>query len=70
MSEHKRKVIMSDTKWNNMNLDAQTISFYRCNPCIAAEDLLGIKLLDKILSPYIVIYRRKCSSKQGKSSDR
>ena len=48
---------MSDTKWNNMTLDAQTISFYRCNPCIAAEDLLGIKLLDKILSPYIVIYK-------------
>ena len=46
MIEYKRKVIMSDTKWHNMTLDAQTIAFYRCNPCIAAEDLLGIKLLD------------------------
>ena len=42
----KRKIIMSDTKWKNLNLDAKTIEYYRRNPCIAAEELLGIKLLD------------------------
>ena len=41
-----KKVIMSDVKWNNCKLDAESIAFYRRNPCIACEDLLGIKLLD------------------------
>ena len=43
---HNRKIIMSDTKWNNLCLDAETISYYRRNPCIAAEEILGIRLLD------------------------
>lgn len=37
---------MSDSKWNNLNLDARSLAYYRRNPCIAAEDLLGVKLLD------------------------
>lgn len=37
---------MSDAKRRNCELDAATISFFRRNPCIAAEELLGIKLLD------------------------
>lgn len=41
-----RKVIMSDTKWNNMCLDAKSITYYRRNPCIASKDLLGIRLID------------------------
>ena len=28
------------------SLDAKTIAYYRRNPCIAAEDLLGVRLLD------------------------
>ena len=46
MSDTNRKVVMSDIKWNGLCLDAETIAFYRRNPCIACEDLLGIKLLD------------------------
>ena len=42
----KKKIVMTDTKWKNLNLDAVSIAFYRRNPCIAAEELLGIKLLD------------------------
>lgn len=41
-----KKIIMSDTKWHNLKLDARTVAFYRRNPCIAAEDLIGVKLLD------------------------
>lgn len=37
MSEHKRKIC---------ELDAESIAFYRRNPVIACEDLLGIKLID------------------------
>lgn len=46
MAVEKRKVIMSETKWRNCKLDAQTIAYYRRNPCIACEDILGIQLLD------------------------
>ncbi|MEY8365748.1 terminase family protein [Anaerovoracaceae bacterium 41-7] len=46
MIEHKKKVVMSDTKWSNMVLDAETTAFYRRNPCIAAEDLIGVQLID------------------------
>lgn len=46
MASNSRKVVMSDTKWKNLNLDAESIAFYRRNPCIAAEELLGVKLLD------------------------
>lgn len=37
MSERKRKIC---------ELDAESIAFYRRNPCIACEDLLGIRLID------------------------
>ena len=37
MSERKRKIC---------ELDAESIAYYRRNPCIACEDLLGIKLID------------------------
>lgn len=46
MAVEKRRVIMSETKWRNCTLDARTIAYYRRNPCIACEDLLGIQLLD------------------------
>lgn len=46
MINTKKKIIMSDAKWHNMKLDAQSIAYYRNNPCIAAEDLIGCKLLD------------------------
>ena len=46
MASKERKVVMSETKWHNLNLDARSIAYYRRNPCIAAEELLGIKLLD------------------------
>ena len=42
----KKRVIMTETKWHNCQLDAESIAYYRRNPCIAAEDILGIKLLD------------------------
>lgn len=42
----KKRVIMTETKWHNCQLDAEAIAYYRRNPCIAAEDILGIKLLD------------------------
>ena len=37
---------MSDTRWKNLNLDAKAIAYYRRNPCIAAEDIIGIKFFD------------------------
>lgn len=37
MSERKRRIC---------ELDAESIAYYRRNPCIACEDLLGIKLID------------------------
>lgn len=46
MIDKQRKVVMSETRWHSMVLDAETIAFYRRNPCIAAEDLIGVKLVD------------------------
>lgn len=44
---NKQKIaIMSPARRRMCELDAQSISYYRRNPCIAAEDLLGVKLLD------------------------
>lgn len=42
----RQAVIMTEIKRRACELDAATISYYRRNPCIACEDLLGIKLLD------------------------
>ena len=38
--------LMSERKKRICELDAESIAFYRRNPCIACEDLLGIKLID------------------------
>jgi hypothetical protein len=38
--------IMSEAKRKICELDAKMIAYYRRNPCIACEDLLGIRLFD------------------------
>jgi predicted RNA-binding protein with EMAP domain len=43
MAKHK---LISERKRRICELDAESIAFYRRNPCIACEDLLGIKLTD------------------------
>lgn len=43
MAYHK---LMSERKKRICELDAESIAYYRRNPCIACEDLLGIKLID------------------------
>lgn len=43
MARHK---LMSEYKRRICELDAESIAYYRRNPCIACEDLLGIKLID------------------------
>lgn len=42
----KMQYIMTDIKRRVCELDAATIAYYRRNPCIACEDLLGIRLFD------------------------
>lgn len=42
----KMQYIMTDIKRRVCELDAETIAYYRRNPCIACEDLLGIRLFD------------------------
>ncbi len=42
----KKHRLMSERKKKICELDAESIAFYRRNPCIAAEDLLGIRLID------------------------
>lgn len=46
MMSSKKKVIITEIKKKICELDAESIAFYRRNPCIASEDLLGIKLID------------------------
>lgn len=43
MALHK---LISERKRKICELDAESIAYYRRNPCIACEDLLGIKLID------------------------
>ena len=43
MAYHK---LMSERKKRICGLDSESIAFYRRNPCIACEELLGIKLID------------------------
>ena len=43
MAYHK---LMSERKRRICELDSESIAFYRRNPCIACEELLGIKLID------------------------
>ncbi len=42
----KNKTIITEAKRKIYELDTRTIAFYRRNPCIACEDLLGIRLID------------------------
>ena len=42
----KHKILLTPIKKKIYELDAESIAFYRRNPCIACEDLLGIKLID------------------------
>lgn len=42
----RMKSLMTDYKKRICELDARSIAFYRRNPCIAAEELLGVKLFD------------------------
>ena len=46
MAYKKVKRLLSDRKRKICELDAESIAFYRRNPCIASEDLLGIRLID------------------------
>ena len=39
----KRLYVMTDIKRHICECDAKTIAYYRRNPCIACEDLLGIE---------------------------
>lgn len=41
-----RQQLLSERKRKICELDAESIAFYRRNPCIACEELLGIKLID------------------------
>lgn len=43
---NKSRILMSERKRKICELDAESIAFYRRNPCIAAEDILGIRLID------------------------
>ena len=42
----KRLFVLTDVKRKACELDAEAIAYYRRNPCIACEDLLGIRLFD------------------------
>ena len=46
MSAIRKKVLMTEFKRRICELDAESIAYYRRNPCIACEDLLGIQLVD------------------------
>lgn len=41
-----KRRLLSDRKRRICELNAESIAFYRRNPCIACEELLGIKLID------------------------
>jgi hypothetical protein len=42
----KRNYVLTEIKRKICELDAESIAYYRRNPCIACEDLLGIRLID------------------------
>lgn len=46
MAYSKIKRLLSERKRKICELDAESIAYYRRNPCIACEDLLGIRLID------------------------
>lgn len=41
-----RQKIMTERKKRLCEMDAEIIAFYRRNPCIACEEILGVKLID------------------------
>lgn len=43
---NRKKIIMTEIKRIICELNAESIAYYRRNPCIACKDLLGIKLID------------------------
>lgn len=46
MAYRKFKRLLFDRKRKICELDAESIAYYRRNPCIAIEYLLGIRLID------------------------
>lgn len=42
----KNKLVLTEIKRKICELDAESLAYYRRNPCIACEDLLGIRLID------------------------
>lgn len=40
------KDLLLESRRRYYELDAETLNFYRRNPCIAAEDLIGVRLVD------------------------
>ena len=46
MTSNKKSIILTGIKRKIYELDAESIAYYRRNPCIASEDLLGVKLID------------------------
>ena len=41
----QRRYVLTDIKRRICELDAASIAYYRRNPCVACEDLLGINLV-------------------------
>lgn len=46
MDKARKKVLLTPFKQRICQLDAESIAYYRRNVCIAAEDLLGVRLTD------------------------
>lgn len=46
VAKTRAPVVMTEAKRKACELDAASIAFYRKNPCIASEDLLGVRLFD------------------------
>ena len=44
--QKRRRVTLTTRKKEILGLDAETIKYYRRNPVIAAEQLIGVKLMD------------------------
>ena len=42
----RKQVVMSESKRKKFTLNAKALAYYREHPCIACEELLGIKLID------------------------
>ena len=67
-----KKITLSSLKKKMYGLDSKSIKFYRRNPVMACEDLLGIKLMDSQKYMLINSWRSShvlwcCSRNMGKS---